>query len=163
MQTEENKLLVELYEKYNKLVYSLAFNILKNQDTSEECVQETFLIVAQKIDRFKSLEESHQRNLICTIAKGKAIDSVRKEKTVVIAENIEDISISSFDDFEEVELLEMLEKLDEKEQTYIFLKYVYGFSNVEIGKMYSVSASYVGRVINQSLKQIKMNLEGKNE
>ncbi len=155
------KLFNELYEKYNKLVFSIAIQRLGSHNLAEDCVQETFLTVAQKFDKFKDLDESHRRNLICTIAKGKAVDSIRKEKVFDLSENIENVNISSFDAFEALEIAEEIGKLTEFEQAYIFLKYSYGFSNVEISKMYSLSASYVGRVINNALTEIKNNLEGK--
>lgn len=160
MQSNKNSLLEELYIKYNKLVYSLAFKITSSHDLSEECVQDTFLIVAKKITRFENLEEDHKRNLVCTIARGKAIDSVRREKPIMLTEGIETSETPSFDSFDTTELIELLEKLRPREQTYISLKYVYGFSNKEIAVMYDVSASYIGRVINNSLKTIKKNLEG---
>lgn len=150
-----------MYERYNKLVFSIAMKRLGNHDLSEECVQETFLIVAQKIDKFKDLDEKHRRNLICMVAKGKAVDSIRKEKVFDLSENIENVNISLFDTFEAIEIADEIGKLTEFEQTYIFLKYSYGFSNIEISKMYSLSASYVGRVINNALAKIKKNLEGK--
>lgn len=151
----------ELYEKYNKLVFSIAMQRLGNTNLAEECVQDTFLTVAQKFDKFKALDESHRRNLICTIAKGKAVDSIRKEKVFNLSENIENVNISSLDAFEALEIAEEIGKLTEFEQAYIFLKYSYGFSNVEISKMYSLSASYVGRIINNALTEIKNNLEEK--
>lgn len=81
--TDDRDLFVSLYERYNKLVYSLAYSKLKNHDLAEECVQETFLIVHKKLELFKESEENHRRNLICTIARGKAVDSVRRENIYI--------------------------------------------------------------------------------
>ncbi len=157
---ESENLFCELYEKYNKLVYSLSIKKLNDHGLAEECVQETFLIVAMKINHFAQIDEEHRRNLICTIARGKAIDGIRREDNIAYAQNIEPVDISYFDSFEMLELTEEIKKLNEKEQTFIFLKFVYGFSNTEIANMYGVSASYAGRVINTALKQIKTSLEG---
>lgn len=157
----DKDLFLELYEKYNKLVYSLSFSKLGKHDLAEECVQDTYLIVSQKLERFKELDEAHIRNLICTIARGKAIDSFRKETRNEYPENIESVDISYFDSFQMIELAEEIKKLTDKEQTFIFLKIIYGFSNVEISKMYGVTNSYVGKVINDALKQIKDNMEAK--
>lgn len=157
---ESEDLFRELYEKYNKLVYSLAIGKLNNHSLAEECVQETFLTVAKKIDCFLRIDEDHRRNLICTIARGKAIDGIRKEDNFEYIDNIDPVDISYFDSFETSELTEEIKKLGEKEQTFIFLKFIYGFSNVEIARMYGVSASYAGRVINTALKRLKTSLEG---
>lgn len=157
---ESEALFCELYEKYNKLVYSLAIKKFNSHSLAEECVQETFLIVAMKINHFAQIDEDHRRNLICTIARGKATDGIRREDNIAYAQNIESVDISYFDSFEMLELTEEIRKLNEKEQTFIFLKFIYGFSNIEIAKMYGVSASYAGRVINTALKQIKTSLEG---
>lgn len=167
---ENEKFFLELYEKYNKLVYSLAFRESHNNDLSEECVQDTFLNVFQKIEIFKTLDENHRRNLICTIARGKVIDYLRKASHDVsfigdagceAISDFEDINADSFENYDIESILDAIKTLNEKEQTLIFLKYSYGFSNVEIGKMYGISASYVGRVLKKSLEKIKTNLEGK--
>lgn len=157
--SQDKDLFCELYEKYNRLVYSIAFSKLENHSLAEECVQETYLIVSQKTERFKELDEAYRRNLICTIARGKIIDSLRKESQIEYAESVDPFDISCFDSFQMLEISEEIQKLSEKEQTFIFLKIIYGFSNVEISKMFEVTSSYVGRVINNALAQLKNNLE----
>ena len=158
--TANKELFIELYEKYNALVYSVAYEKLHNSSLCEECVQDTYLTVMSKINRFENLSENHRRNLICTIARGKAIDCIRKETPFYSAENIENVDISYFDSYDSVVLTQLIEKLPELWQTFIFLKYIYGFSNVEISKMYNMSASYVGRIINSALNRLKNELEG---
>lgn len=161
--TADRDLFMHLYESYNKLVYSLAYAKLKNQDLAEECVQDTFLIVVKKIDIFKNMDENYRRNLVCTIARGKAVDSIRRENHIVeINSEPADFDISYFDPFRSIDLSEQLQKLSDREQIYISLKFVYGFSNVEIAKSYKISASYIGRVINNALLKMKKELEEKN-
>lgn len=160
--TADRDLFEHLYESYNKLVYSLAYSKLRNQDLAEECVQDTFLIVVKKIGVFKSMDENYCRNLICTIARGKAVDSIRKENIYELSAETADLDTSFFDPFRSIDLSEQLQKLGDREQTYIFLKFVYGFSNVEIAKIYKQSASYTGRVINGALLKMKKELEEKN-
>lgn len=158
---QNTDLFSKLYKEYNKLAYSIAFRKLNNKELAEECVQETFLIVVKKLELFKSLDENHRRNLICTIARGKAVDIVRKEGTIEYIENLSDIDNSVIENYDSLEIGEEIKKLSEIEQTYIFLKYSYGFTNTEIAEMYGISASYVGRVIKKALIEIKTNLEGK--
>lgn len=160
--TGNRDLFMQLYERYNKLVYSLAYSKLKNYDLAEECVQDTFLIVVKKIDLFESMDENYRRNLICTIARGKAVDSVRRENIYELSAQSVDFDISIFDPFRSIDLSEQIGRLGDREQTYIFLKFVNGFSNVEIAKMYKKSASYIGRVINGALLKMKKELEEKS-
>lgn len=160
-QSGNKELFIELYEKYNALVYSVAYEKLKNNALCEDCVQDTYLTVMLKINHFENLSENHRKNLICTIARGKAIDCIRKENPFHDTENIENVDISYFDSFDSVVLARLIESLPEFWQTFIFLKYTYGFSNVEISKMYNISASYVGRIIKSALNRLKNELEGK--
>lgn len=160
--TGDRDLFMQLYERYNKLVYSLAYSKLNNHDLAEECVQDTFLIAHKKIDLFESMDENYRRNLICTIARGKAVDSIRRENIYELSAEPTDFDISFFDPFRSIDLSEQIEKLSETEQTYIFLKFVYGFKGTEIAKMYKKSASYIGRVINGALLKMKKELEEKN-
>ena len=53
LDTEEEKASFQnIYDKYKSLVYWIAYDKLRNDALSEECVQETFIYVALNFEKF---------------------------------------------------------------------------------------------------------------
>ena len=67
----------DLYKKYNKMIYGVAFSILKNKDDSEDVVQTVFskLYTIEK-DKFPSDKEA---TWLYTVTKNEALLLLRKK------------------------------------------------------------------------------------
>jgi RNA polymerase sigma-70 factor (ECF subfamily) len=71
----------ELVTRYQKDVYKLAYGFFQDRDDAMEIVQETFMRVYEKIDRFgQSTTENAFRNWLYRIAYNLCIDFYRKFK-----------------------------------------------------------------------------------
>ena len=70
-----------LYQKYNKLVYCIAMEQLKERELAEDCCQEVFLYIAKNFQRIKenSTEESVM-GYVSSVTKLIAVDMYRKKK-----------------------------------------------------------------------------------
>jgi len=70
----------ELYEVYEQKIYYVAYSILNNIQQAEDIVQETFIIIYQKLEVICSLNQQELNRYILRIAKNKTIDQYRKNK-----------------------------------------------------------------------------------
>lgn len=70
-----------LYERYARLVYSLAHRICRNQALAEEVVQEVFQVLWCQSSRY-SPDRGTFRSWLFTVAHHKSVDAVRREHTV---------------------------------------------------------------------------------
>lgn len=68
----------ELYERYHRLVYYIAFQLTKNHADAEEIVQETFVQVQRSISTLK--EPSQFKAWIGKIAHSKTVTMLRRKK-----------------------------------------------------------------------------------
>ena len=107
------------------------------------------------------MSDEEARNLICTIARGAAIDHTRKNK--VIQCDIDDKEceklIASVESFNSVEIRDAMNAaLAEREQDIISLKYTYGFSYQEIGDMYGIGKSRVSQIIKIAAEKLAKEL-----
>lgn len=85
-----NKIAFEkLYNKYNKLVYGIAFSILKNEQEAEEIVQNTFLKIYQ-LNKEK-LPSSNEASWLYSITKSEALILLRKKKIEINIDKVYDI------------------------------------------------------------------------
>jgi len=66
-----------LYDRYGRLVYSLAFNALQDQALAEEITQDVFLRIWNKADTFRA-EQGKLVTWMTSITRYRAIDVIRR-------------------------------------------------------------------------------------
>jgi RNA polymerase sigma factor (sigma-70 family) len=71
-----------LFERYGKRLYCVAYDIYRNTDLAEDCVQETFRRAIQQIDRFGEGEGEHNFwAWLATIARDFCLSDLRRRQT----------------------------------------------------------------------------------
>lgn len=69
----------EIYDRYGRLVYSLAFNVLGDEARAEETTQDVFLRVWRKADTYQP-NQGKVVAWLASIARHRAIDILRAQK-----------------------------------------------------------------------------------
>ena len=132
-----NKIAFEkLYNNYNKLIYSIAYSILKNKQDAEDVVQ----IVFEKlylIDKEK-LPNRNESSWLYSITKNETINYLKHNKNNIDLDSIYNIG----DDNNEINKIidqdsynRLISKLNNKEKEIISLKIISNLSFEEIGKL----------------------------
>ena len=132
-----NKIAFEkLYNNYNKLIYSIAYSILKNKQDAEDVVQ----IVFEKlylIDKEK-LPNRNESSWLYSITKNETINYLKRNKNNIDLDSIYNIK----DDNNEINKIidqdsynRLISKLNNKEKEIISLKIISNLSFEEIGKL----------------------------
>jgi RNA polymerase sigma-70 factor (ECF subfamily) len=65
-----------VYDRYGRMVYSIAFRILQDSQLAEECVQDVFVEVWRHAKRYDPTR-ARPSTWICAIARNRALDAVR--------------------------------------------------------------------------------------
>ena len=136
LRNNKEKSFNELYEKYNKLIYAIAFAILKNKENSEDIVQ----IVFTKIYGLEAekLPTSNEASWLYTLTKNEALNYIRKQKNEVNLEEIENIP---YDDNEIQEIIDrdaynrIIKKLSPQEKEIVNLKILGDMKFKDIAKL----------------------------
>lgn len=132
-----NKIAFEkLYIKYNKLVYGIAFSILKNKEASEDVVQSVFSKLYE-MDKSK-MPDNKEASWLYTLTKNEAITFLRKKDNNIDLEsiyNIEDKDNEINNIIDQVEFNRLIRGLNDKEKQIISLKILANLSFDEIGKL----------------------------
>ena len=139
----------EIYEENYLKMYHVALGMIKNQAEAENAVQEAFLSLAEKFEKYLHLSGSEMTGLCVSIVKNKIIDSIRRAKHYS-EEELENLVI--FDECQEHDAPFMAEQEEEREFTHkalkeipdvfreaMILKYCYGMDNRAIAKIQGVS------------------------
>lgn len=163
----------QIIKKYEKKIFSLIFNMVRNENEVEDIAQEVFLKVYRYIDKFNG--DSSLYTWIYKIATNLCLDKIRKRKEVIyIDEKLQlddgevDFQLQSEEKtqdelYEQKELKQKLEKcinmLPEKQKAMIVLRDIKGFSYDEISEILDLKLGTVKSQINRARLKLKDLLE----
>lgn len=129
----------DLYSKYNKLVYGIAFSILKNKEDSEDIVQIVFAKIFE-MDKSK-FPTNNETSWLYSLTKNETLNYLRKQKEDV---SLEDIYYIAEEDEELNKIIEkdkynrIISKLNEQEREIISLKILSNMSFKEISLLLKI-------------------------
>lgn len=153
----------ELYNTYKDLLYWIALKKTNSREDAEECVQETFLYVANNFEKVGEIKSKKTKCYLSTIVTGFAINVYRNSLKLNIVSNDDSNSLDDvgyFENFDKVELLSVFEKsLDQESKIFFYLKYIYGYKSSEIAEIYKVNAPYVRKKLKLAREKLKQNLD----
>lgn len=125
-----------LYNKYNKLVYRIAFTILKNKEDSEDVVQTVFSKI-YSLSKDK-LPINNIATWIYSVTKNEAISLYRKRKNTIDIESMYEIADSDNEInriVDQDKYNRILSQLNDKEKEIVSLKVLTNLSFDEIAKI----------------------------
>lgn len=155
-----NKIAFEkLYSRYNKLVYGIAFSILKNKQDAEDLVQIVFTKI-YSIDKNK-LPSSNEASWLYSVTKNETINYLKNKKNNIDLESIYELE----DNNNEIDKIinqdkynRIISKLNEKEREIVSLKILSNLSFEEIGKILNVPTGTIKWRYYKSVHTLKLLL-----
>jgi len=153
-----------LYDRYSRLVYSIALRVVRNASTAEDILHDVFLQLWQAPERF----DAARGNLpawMAVIARNRAIDRLRQQRTTLDPE--EAILISSVDLGSEVErtsvvgkIRELLRSMPDSQRRAMELAFFDGKTHAEIAALMNEPLGTVKTRIRSALTAIRKALQG---
>lgn len=148
-----------LYQKYNKLVYRIAFTILKNKEDSEDVVQAVFSKI-YTLSKDK-LPLDNISTWIYSVTKNESISLFRKKKNTLDLDSIYEIAdtdneINNIVDQDSYNRL--ISRLNDKEKEVVSLKVLTNLTFDEIAKLLNESAGTVKWRYYKSIHTLKLLL-----
>lgn len=149
----------EFYTKYNKLIYKIAFSILKNKSDAEDITQ----IVFEKIYSMdkENLPTKNETSWIYSVTKNETLNYFKSNRNNITLDDIYEIEdnnqeISKIIDQENYKRL--ISKLNDNEKEIISLKIISNFSFEEIGKILNMPTGTVKWRYYKAINTLKLLL-----
>lgn len=165
---EERNELSDFYEEYKNRFYSIAYNHLHNIQDSEDAIQETFLRIADKPNKFFSLSDDERIYFVCAIVRNISVDIFNKKNkhpTEDIIENddhqFEPILLedSLLEKVSRNEILDFINRLPELQRNALILNCLSGLSISETAEVLKTSKTAVNQRLYLARKSIKAFVE----
>jgi RNA polymerase sigma-70 factor (ECF subfamily) len=131
----------ELYDRFGRVAYGLAFRILRDRSLAEDAVQEGFMNAWRTADRFMP-ERAKASTWLLTLVHRRAVDLVRREdrrRAEPLGEGYEAAAESSTEHdawlrFERERVQEALRRLPDQQREALELAYYGGFTQSELAE-----------------------------
>ena len=157
---ENNKKgLEELYNNSHKMVYGIAFSLVKNKEDAEDIMQIIFTKI-QELDKTK-LPSNKEMTWLYTLTKNETLNYLKKMKGEVSLETIYEIENKNNEIDKKIDSIEfnrLISKLDKKEQEIVSLKILSDFSFQEISELLNEPIGTVKWRYYKSLRSIRRML-----
>ena len=163
----------DIIAKYEKRVFGVIYNMLKNDNDIEDIAQDVFIKVYRNIDKFKG--NSSLYTWIYRITTNMCLDYMKKNKSMIyIDEKVQlddsevDLQLTSKEKlqdelYEEKEMNQKLnkaiDKLPDKQKAMIVLRDIKGLSYDEISEILEIKLGTVKSQINRARLKLKEILE----
>ena len=147
-----------IYEKYQNLLFRIAFTMLKNCEDAEDILQEVFIKRVYNAPVFET-DEHEKRWLIrvtVNLCKNHLMSFWYRNRAEI--ENIETMENWKLD-IEEKLLLQELMLLPEKQRVAIYLHYFEGYTCKEIAEMLGCRVSTIKMRLKKGRELLRLKLE----
>lgn len=150
-----------VYEKMNKLVFSICYSIVKSQSVASDLTQDTFVAVWSYADSFKG---NGFKTWILTIARNKALNYLEKQKREISIDFTESEdytpSVDSEIDAEtKITLHDALNKLDVRDKQIVLLKNS-GMKMKEIAEYLNIPRGTASWRYKEAINKLRKYMEG---
>ena len=150
----------EFYNETKKSVFFSIAAIVKDRDSIDDLMQDTYIKFLENIGKYKS--KTNINAYLSTIAHNISINYYNREKRLVHDETIIDFQVSESNksnNYQEIEVLEILKSLDEASKEIVILHVINELKFKEIVKIVNKPLGTVLWIYNKAIKTLKGELE----
>lgn len=155
---EEKRKIEQLYEKYNRLMYSIAYKSLRNSYDAEDAVFSSWEKVIKNIDKIGEVDAPETKGFLVVVVKHTIIDMCRKKKKMgeVSLDELEGVEAVDSDvtAHETMEAMEMIDKLSQKYKEVLILFYCNELSIKEIAATLGLREGSVASRLSRARKMV---------
>jgi RNA polymerase sigma factor (sigma-70 family) len=160
-----------LYQRYGRLLYSVAYRMVSDHQVAEDLLQDTFVAAWQNAASYSS-QAGSVRNWLVTIIRRRAIDHLRRIrarsdfKVTPLDDLIFDENVTVPDAWEDalksiqgIQVRNALKLLSNEQRVVIELAYFQGWTQSEIAEGYNIPLGTVKARMRLGLMRLKRLLE----
>lgn len=156
----DEEALLALYRRHAPYVHALARRILRDGDEAKSIVQDTFLRIWQKSERFDPSLGS-PRTWILTIAHRLALKALRRYREELPLEDWDAPAEGVGDDghLERIQISQALQSMNHEERRLLELAYFHGYSHSELALLLGWPLGTVKSRLRRALERMRTHLQ----
>lgn len=155
----------EIYDRYNRLVFSLALYMVGDQAAAEEITQDAFTRLWIQASTYRP-DQAKVKTWLVTIARNRAIDELRRRKvrpSSTLLEEAWNISENSLEDTvdgraQSVQVRTALSELPSEQRQVMLMAYFGGYSQTEISDELAMPLGTVKTRMRLAMQKLRQTL-----
>ena len=170
---EVAEILREIYKDHRDVMFAEAKEVLEDYDLAEDAVQQAFLKLIKKLEKFPTDDFEITRRFLRIVARNVAIDMYnsrnKKGSTLEYIDEFKNSEIGTYsisktpcDEVIEKEsserIYKMIDKLPKKYRDVLIFEKIYGYSQREIAETLNISYDAVKKRMSRAKKKLKEEL-----
>lgn len=160
LETEEERSRFEqLYRRYARLMFHVAFQILQNQQDAEDAVHQAFLSILKNFEKISQVECPKTRSLLVIIVERKSIDLLRARSRRPEGELDEEAPGLAVPLPGDGGLADAMAKLPARYREVLLLRYDNGYSTKEIARLLDMTRPAAQKLLWRAKEALRKSLE----
>ncbi len=147
-----------VYQKYRRLMFSVANKILPNERDAEDAVHQSFIKIAENITKVAEPESPRTRAFVALIAERTALDMLRAQNRRGETELDEAMAAPALSPGTS-SLAEAMARLPAHYRQAIILRYAQGYSTRETAALLGMNAENTKKLLQRAKEALKTILE----
>ncbi|NLU53321.1 MAG: sigma-70 family RNA polymerase sigma factor [Clostridiaceae bacterium] len=164
---EKKRKLELLYLTYRRLMFHVAYGILKDEGLAEDAVHQAFLKILENFDKVGDILSHKSKSYVVTIVRNVAINmyNSRKRHSIISLEETKScIDVGNLEPTDDLNsLVEAVMNLTIIYKDVIKLKYIHEFSSIEIARVLGISEMAVRKRIERAKRMLAEILGGEGD
>lgn len=148
-----------LHEKYKRLMFHVANQVLRNEQDAEDAVHEAFVSVIKNLEKISDVECPQTRSYVVIITERKAIDILRARSKVVHMDGEEALGGIEIPPPGDGGLADAMAKLPARYREALLLRYDNGYSTKEMAQILDMKRDSVQKLIWRAKETLQKLLE----
>ena len=158
----------QIYNQYFKLMYCVAYDILKNPEDTEDALQEAFIRISQNLSKISDPVCTKTKNFAVIICKNVSLSMLKSKKgkqTEELPLFVEDKRIMANPEAfgEDKYLLEqvkdMIRELPDGYRDYLYLSLIYEYTPKEIANLFGMKEQTVYKRLKRGKQKLQQKMK----
>lgn len=157
----------EVYQKYAKAMYNVAFRIVKDAHFAEDVMQEAFLKAFTQLDKYN--QQATFGSWLKRIVVNQSIDFYKKHQKIVFEDLehqlkiVKDTSIDEFENQDFIQwkvqdVLKTMQTLKESYRMILTLSLIEGFDNEEIAEILKINSQQCRTTLSRAKESLRTKM-----
>lgn len=165
---EEKEKFEIIYLQYYKLMYSVAYGILRDREETEDSVQEAFLNIYKNIEKISEPICPKTRNYVVIISKNMALNMLRKRQGIVAETLSPDIKDDRIETNPETaseaknvreQIIVAIREMPERYRSCLYLSILYEYTPKEIASALGIKEQSAYKRLKRGKQRLQKKLQ----
>lgn len=163
---DERHFVEQVYENYKHAMFRVARAVLHDDDKADDAVSAAFVKIIAHVGEYKSIPCNKIKALVVIVVRNISINMLRRDKLIQFVSLPDELPDPDGDtdtvvtrNYDYKNILTAISKLDEKYLAVMGLKYLEGYSDIEIAGLLDISNENVRVRLHRGRQQLNRILE----